>query len=86
MRRVLLLIGLLMLGLYFVVKPPDLVTAGKDRGPVELSAPAGDLPTHINAAGETVLPNGRLITPQGVRVTVSRTLTAWHSVLTAKRW
>ena len=70
MRRVLLLIGLLMLGLYFVVKPPYLLTAGRDHGPAELSAPAGDLPTHINTTGETVLPNGRLITPRGVQVTV----------------
>ena len=70
MRRVVLLIILFLIGIYLIIKPPFLLTAGKDRGPVELSAPAGDQPTHINAAGETVLPNGRLITPQGVQVTV----------------
>ena len=35
-----------------------------------LRAPAGDRPTHIDPSGETVLPNGRLITPQGAQVTV----------------
>jgi DNA-binding beta-propeller fold protein YncE len=68
MRQVLLLIGLLLVVLYLAVKPPYLLTAGRDHGPVELTAPAGDLPTHINTGGETVLPNGRLITPQGVQV------------------
>ncbi len=70
MRRVVLLIGLVMVGLFLIVKPPLLVKAGKDSGPVELAAPAGDRPTHINPSGETVLPNGRLITPEGVQVTV----------------
>ena len=70
MRRVVLLMGLLLTGLYLIVKPPDLVTAGKAGAPVELSAPAGDLPTHIDPRGQTVLPNGRFITPAGVQVTV----------------
>jgi len=37
----------------------------------ELAAPAGDRPTEIQPKSETVLPNGRLITPQGVEVKVA---------------
>jgi YVTN family beta-propeller protein len=37
----------------------------------ELVAPAGNRPTEINPRGETVLPNGRLVTPQGVQVKVA---------------
>jgi DNA-binding beta-propeller fold protein YncE len=37
----------------------------------ELRAPAGDRPTQINATGETVLPNGRLITPVGPQIKVA---------------
>ena len=66
----LLLIGLVMVALFLIVKPPLLVKAGRDSGAVELVAPAGDRPTHINPSGETILPNGRLITPEGVQVTV----------------
>ncbi|HVB28192.1 MAG TPA: bifunctional YncE family protein/alkaline phosphatase family protein [Terriglobia bacterium] len=36
-----------------------------------LAAPAGVRPTEIVPSGETVLPNGRLITPQGVQVKVA---------------
>ena len=36
-----------------------------------MRAPAGDRPTHIDPAGETVLPNGRLIIPRGVQVKVA---------------
>jgi len=43
-------------------KPPATVA--------ELVAPAGKRPTEIVPRGETVLPNGRLITPQGVQVKV----------------
>ena len=68
MRRVLLLIGLVAVGLYFIAKPP-IVLKGRSSG-VEPVAPAGDRPTAINPSGETVLPNGRLITPRGVQVTV----------------
>ena len=70
MRRVILLIGLILVGLFLIVKPPMLVKAGRDSGAIELAAPAGDLPTHIDPSGETILPNGRLITPRGVQVTV----------------
>ena len=37
----------------------------------ELVAPAGNRPTQIVPRGETVLPNGRLVTPQGVEVKVA---------------
>lgn len=70
MRRMVLLLGLLVVAAYFLVKPPMLVKAGRATSPAELSAPAGDRPAHIERSGETVLPNGRLITPQGVQVTV----------------
>jgi DNA-binding beta-propeller fold protein YncE len=70
MRRVVLLLGLVLVGLGVIVKPPILVKAGRDNGPVYLAAPAGDQPTYINPTGESVLPNGRLISPEGVQVTV----------------
>jgi YVTN family beta-propeller protein len=35
------------------------------------SAPAGDQYTKINRAGETILPNGRIITPTGRQITVA---------------
>ena len=70
MRRVILLIGLVATGLFLIVKPPLLSRMGKNISPWELAAPAGDQPTYINSTGETVLPNGRLITPEGVQVTV----------------
>jgi len=37
----------------------------------QLQAPAGDQPVKIDPAGETVLPNGRLITPRGKQVKVA---------------
>jgi len=44
----------------------------KERsGQVELQAPAGDRPVKIDPAGDTVLPNGRLITPRGTYVRVA---------------
>jgi len=38
---------------------------------VELQAPAGERPVKIDSAGETTLPNGRLITPLGKHVRVA---------------
>jgi DNA-binding beta-propeller fold protein YncE len=70
MRRVALLFCLAVVGVLLIVKPLLLSHAGGDRGTTELAAPAGDRPTRIDPLGETVLPNGRLITPQGVQVTV----------------
>ena len=37
----------------------------------ELLAPAGDRPARIDPAGETILPNGRLLTPRGKQVKVA---------------
>jgi DNA-binding beta-propeller fold protein YncE len=71
MRRIALLAGLLTAALILLVRPPEFLRAGKGAGPVVLSAPAGDRPTHIDPSGETVLPNGRLITPEGTHVTVA---------------
>src|SRR5579872_7359417 len=70
MRRAALLIGLTITAAILTIKPPLPVKAAKQVGVVELAAPAGDQPTYINASGESVLPNGRLITPAGVQVTV----------------
>jgi YVTN family beta-propeller protein len=41
------------------------------QGSQELEAPAGDRPVKIDLSGETVLPNGRLITPLGRQVKVA---------------
>lgn len=38
---------------------------------LDLRAPAVDRPTRIDPAGETVLPNGRLVTPRGKQVRVA---------------
>jgi YVTN family beta-propeller protein len=38
---------------------------------VTLAAPAGNRPTKIDPTGETILPNGRLITPLGTQVKVA---------------
>src|SRR2546426_11601094 len=38
---------------------------------LDLRAPAADRPTKIDPGGETVLPNGRLITPRGIQVKVA---------------
>src|SRR5207245_9485349 len=38
---------------------------------LDLRAPAGDRPAKIDPAAETVLPNGRLITPRGIQVKVA---------------
>jgi DNA-binding beta-propeller fold protein YncE len=48
-----------------------LLTGGKEpTRSAELFAPAGSRPVEINENGETVLPNGRLITPLGRQVKV----------------
>ncbi len=51
---------------------PLRLQAGRDRGgQAELQAPAGDRPVKIDPAGDTVLPNGRLISPRGTHVKVA---------------
>jgi YVTN family beta-propeller protein len=56
-----------------VMSQPGLLRA-RDAKPVsnlELQAPAGNRPVEINPSGESVLPNGRLITPLGKQVKVA---------------
>ena len=43
----------------------------KPTSGLNLRAPAGDRPTKIDPAGETILPNGRLLTPVGRHVKVA---------------
>ncbi len=45
--------------------------APKPEGPWLVNAPAGERLTQIDRAGETVLPNGRLITPYGQTIMVA---------------
>lgn len=70
MLKWVLLFALLISSGLWVLKQPMLLDAGPDFVTAYLAAPAGDRPTHIDPAGETVLPNGRVITPEGVQVTV----------------
>jgi DNA-binding beta-propeller fold protein YncE len=61
-----LLFTLAALGLFAGLQP----AGGAGRG-APLQAPDGNRPTHIDRAGVTVIPSGRLITPRGVQVTVA---------------
>src|ERR1051326_1686371 len=53
-------------GFVVAVTPPAAGIPAPD--PVYLEAPAGDRYTHVDPAGETVLPNGRLLTPLGRQI------------------
>jgi YVTN family beta-propeller protein len=44
---------------------------GAGRGNIELRAPAAERPVKIDLSGQTILPNGRLITPLGRQVKVA---------------
>jgi YVTN family beta-propeller protein len=56
----------------FLATLPLLLQARREgSGQAELQAPAGDRPVKIDPAGDTVLPNGRLITPRGTHVKVA---------------
>jgi len=73
LRRFLVLMALLSL---LAVSRPTVArhrasSASKATGPVALAAPAGSRPTKIDPTGETILPNGRLITPLGTQVKVA---------------
>ena len=60
--------------IFAVILSGALVFSGCEKRPAqvaELAAPAGNRPTEIVPRGETVLPNGRLVTPQGVEVKVA---------------
>jgi len=54
-----------------VMAPEGPALAGQAAATPELSAPAADRPVKIDPAGETILPNGRLITPLGRQVKVA---------------
>lgn len=60
----------LLIGIFFAVS-----CSTKEKGSPEKvwmsSAPAGDRYTNIDRSGETILPNGRIITPTGRQVTVA---------------
>jgi len=63
---------LILLSVLFISEHAWLL-AGQQSGRVaqELKAPAGDAPVKIDVSGETILPNGRLITPLGRQVKVA---------------
>src|SRR5205823_1915827 len=68
--RRLLAVSVLVLGL--VGSPRRLAPRERARAnSLDLRAPADDRPAQIDPAGETVLPNGRLITPRGIQVKVA---------------
>ena len=71
MRRGVFLLCLCIGSLLLIVKPGLLSLAPRSSPSFDLSAPAGDRPTGINPSGQTVLPNGRLITPRGVQVALA---------------
>jgi DNA-binding beta-propeller fold protein YncE len=50
---------------------PILAIQQPEQGTLELRAPAGDRRVKIDVSGETILPNGRLITPLGRHVKVA---------------
>ena len=57
-----------------ILTGPAVLLRARDGQPVstpELHAPAGNEPTKINPSAESVLPNGRLITPLGKQVMVA---------------
>src|SRR5215831_16930806 len=56
----------------FLTTSPLRIQARRERsGQAERQAPAVDRPAKIDPAGDTVLPNGRLITPRGTQVKVA---------------
>ena len=73
----------------FLLVPEHAVLLARQRagqGSLELQAPAVERPVKIDLSGETILPNGRLITPLGTHVKVALTLTAWRSVRMERLW
>lgn len=62
----------LLLVAAYVGQPSSIYTQERAASSArQLGAPAGERPVRIDPAGETVLPNGRLITPLGKHVTVA---------------
>jgi len=68
-RRVVVWSAVLVATLF--VASPGLAAKKPASAGGELHAPAGARPVKIDRGGETVLPNGRLITPLGTQVTVA---------------
>ncbi len=63
-----------ILPLSLIFAPPLALLQGGEQAAdpaLELRAPAGNRPVEVDPAGETVLPNGRLITPLGKHVKVA---------------
>jgi DNA-binding beta-propeller fold protein YncE len=62
-----------LLAIATLAGPAGLLRArdGQPVSTLELHAPAGNKPVEINPGGESVLPNGRLITPLGKQVMVA---------------
>ncbi|HTS71199.1 MAG TPA: hypothetical protein VMO17_19655, partial [Terriglobia bacterium] len=62
-----------LIPLLIILNPADLPQARdvKQVSNAAMSAPAGNRPAKIDPAGETILPNGRLITPLGKQVKVA---------------
>lgn len=65
----LLLLTVLFMRLFSPASPKGNALQVGERAALE--APAGTRATHINRYAATILPNGRLITPRGVQVTVA---------------
>jgi len=67
------LVSRFLVAIVIFVSSIILLPAAKQKATsgVNLQAPAGDRPTNIDPAGETVLPNGRLLTPVGRHVRVA---------------
>ena len=62
-----LLSSALLLSIFYLLA----ACSSRQEGPWVIQAPAGERLTRIDKAGETVLPNGRLITPYGNTITVA---------------
>jgi len=65
------LLSILFSLLFIPHNVPLLAKERAGQGAPELRAPAGDRPVKIDLSGETILPNGRLITPLGRHVKVA---------------
>ena len=64
-------IGLLLLVCFALSSCKPKTSATLSNGPYVISAPAGNQYTNINQQGQTVLPNGRFITPAGRQIKVA---------------
>ena len=60
---------ILVLTLAFVLLASS--NKGQGQGPWILSAPAGERYTVIHKNGQTIIPNGRILTPAGTSIVVA---------------